>query len=545
MDMNWLDGLIPLIYLVAIVGVAWASSRRVKTPEDLFLAGRGLGFGVIGLSLFASNISSTTLIGLSGAAYTSGIAVANYEWMAAVVMVFAAMFLIPVYLRNRCRTVPEFLGLRYSLGIRHYVSAWMIGLSVLVDTAGSLFAGALVLQVLVPGLPLWPVVVGLGLFAGLYTLVGGLRAVMITDALQAIILIAGSSVIAWMVFKEFDFSWAAATTKLPDGHLSLVRPATDPSMPWTGLVVGVPILGLYYWSMNHYISQRFFAAQSEDHARWGAILAAALKLLPLFIMVLPGAMALSLYPSLSSGDQVFPTLVRELLPTGFRGLVLAALLAAIMSTIDSTINAAAALVHYDFMSPAPNRGASRGSESIQAANPARANQANRSSAYPGHAGLPRARVITLVFMIIAIAWAPAIQGFPGLFAYLQQMFAVAVPPFVVVYFLGLGWKRANVSSAWWCLVVGHGLGLGFVVATQYNLWDLHFLETAGFTTALCLLVQLVVARVGGSAKSASEDVELWSKAMLPMTKSYGLLQDYRAQLFVLLTLTAVMVWFFF
>ena len=211
MNLHWLDGLIPFVYLVAILLVAWASSRRVRTPEDLFLAGRGLGFGVIGLSLFASNISSTTLIGLSGAAYASGIAVANYEWMAAIVMVFAAIFLIPVYLRNRCRTVPEFLGLRYSRGVRRYVSAWMIGLSVLVDTAGSLFAGALVLQVLVPGLPLWPVVIGLGLFAGLYTVVGGLRAVMITDALQALVLIAGSSVIAFMVFKQFDFSWAAAT----------------------------------------------------------------------------------------------------------------------------------------------------------------------------------------------------------------------------------------------------------------------------------------------------------------------------------------------
>jgi SSS family solute:Na+ symporter len=523
MDMHWLDGLIPLIYLVAILWVAWASSRQVKTPEDLFLAGRGLGFGVIGLSLFASNVSSTTLIGLSGAAYTSGIAVANYEWMAAVVMVFAAVFLIPVYLRNRCRTVPEFLGLRYSLGIRRYVSVWMIGLSVLVDTAGSLFAGALVLQVLVPGLPLWPVVIGLGLFAGLYTVVGGLRAVMITDALQAIVLFAGSSVIAWMVFKQFDFSWAAATTNLPEGHLSLVRPASDPSMPWTGLLVGVPILGLYYWSMNHYISQRFFAAKSEDHARWGAILAAALKLLPLFIMVLPGAMALSLYPSLSSGDQVFPTLVKDLLPIGLRGLVLAALLAAIMSTIDSTINAASALVHYDFI----------------------ANHANRSSAHQGDAGLPRARLLTLIFMVIAIAWAPVIQGFPGLFAYLQQMFAVAVPPFVVVYFLGLGWKRANAHSAWWCLIVGHGLGLAFVVATQYKLWTLHFLETAGLTTALCLLVQLVVARVGGAGKAAPKNVVLWSKAMLPMTKSYGFLRDYRSQIIVLVVFIAAMVGAFF
>ena len=533
MIIHWLDALIPAAYLVAIVLVAWASSRRVETPEDLFLAGRGLGFGVVGLSLFASNISSTTLIGLSGAAYSSGIAVANYEWMAAVVMVFAAVFLIPVYLRNRCRTVPEFLGLRYSQGIRKYVSAWMIALSVLVDTAGSLFAGALILQVLVPGLPLWPVVIGLGLFAGLYTVVGGLRAVMITDALQALILIAGSSVIAFMVFKQFDFSWTAATASLPEGHLSLVRPADDPSMPWTGLLVGVPILGLYYWSMNHYISQRFFAARSEDHARWGAVLAAALKLLPLFIMVLPGAMALSLYPSLASGDQVFPTLVKDLLPVGLRGLVLAALLAAIMSTIDSTINAASALVHYDFL----NAGQGRDPESVSAL--------ENGSSSTGQTYLPRARLLTIVFMVVAIAWAPVIQGFPGLFVYLQQMFAVAVPPFVVVYCLGLGWKGATARAAWWCLLIGHGLGVGFVIATQYGLWSLHFLETAGLTTGICLLVQLVTSRSRDAKQSAGWQTILWSRTMLPMSKPYGFLRDYRSQLVLLLALTGLMVTAFF
>ncbi len=532
MKLHWLDSLIPFVYLVAILLVAWASSRRVRTAEDLFLAGRGLGFGVIGLSLFASNISSTTLIGLSGAAYASGIAVANYEWMAAVVMVFAAIFLIPVYLRNRCRTVPEFLGLRYSQGVRRYVSAWMIGLSVLVDTAGSLFAGALVLQVLVPGLPLWPVVIGLGLFAGLYTVVGGLRAVMITDALQALVLIAGSSVIAYVVFKQFDFSWAAATAGLPDGHLSLVRPANDPSMPWTGLLVGVPILGLYYWSMNHYISQRFFAARSEDHARWGAILAAALKLLPLFIMVLPGAMALSLYPSLTSGDQVFPTLVKDLLPVGLRGLVLAALLAAIMSTIDSTINAASALLHYDFLHvEEQTKGASH-------------SHAAHGSAV-GQTDLPRARLLTLVFMLIAMAWAPVIQGFPGLFAYLQQMFAVAVPPFVVIYCLGLGWRGATARAAWWCLLVGHGLGIGFVVATQQELWGLHFLETAGLTTAICLVVQILASRSSTATTTSGQQATLWSKAMLPMSKPYGFFKDYRSQLILLMIMTALMVATFF
>ena len=306
-------------------------------------------------------------------------------------------------------------------------------------------------------------------------------------------------------------------------------------MPWTGLLLGVPILGLYYWSMNHYISQRFFAARSEDHARWGAILAAALKLLPLFIMVLPGALALSLYPSLSSGDQVFPTLVKELLPVGLRGLVLAALLAAIMSTIDSTINAASALVHYDFLHPNQS--------------PRKDLQSNENQP-DGAASLPKARLLTVLFMVLAIVWAPVIQGFPGLFAYLQQMFAVAVPPFAVVYCLGLGWRGATTASAWWCLLVGHGLGVGFVVATQYGLWDLHFLETAGLTTLLCLTVQWLVSlnadwREDPKPEGTQDEVLLWSRSMLSMSKSYGLWKDYRSQLTVLLVTTALMVLIFF
>jgi SSS family solute:Na+ symporter len=526
MLLHWSDLLIPGAYLLALLFVVWSSSRRVRSPDDLFIAGRSLGFGVIGLSLFASNISSTTLIGLSGAAYSSGISVANYEWMAAVVMLFTAVFLIPVYLRNRCRTVPEFLGLRYGLGVRRYVSAWMIGLSLLVDTAGSLFAGAIVLQVFVPGLPLWPVVIGLGLVSGLYTVIGGLRAVMMTDALQALILIAGSAAIAYMVFQQFDFSWAAATANLPADHLSLVRPADDPSMPWTGLVLGVPILGLYYWGMNHYISQRFFAARSEDHARWGAILAAALKLLPVFIMVLPGAMAVSLYPSLTSGDQVFPTLVRDLLPIGIRGLVIAALLAAIMSTIDSTINAASALVHYDFLNPEREC-----STSVQQA---QSRTEQRSSE------LPRARVLTIAFMLIAILWAPVIEGFPGLFHYLQQMFAVAAPPFVVLYCLGLSSRGVTERSAWRCLLVGHGLGIVLMVMAQLDAWPLHFLETAGLTTMICFAVQALASRGGHQRKTRPEGALLWSRSMLPMSKNYGPTRDYRCWMVVLLGATAAL-----
>jgi SSS family solute:Na+ symporter len=521
MTFSPLDWFIPGLYLVLMIWIALFAAVRTRSAEALFLGGRSLGFAVVGLSLFASNISSTTLVGLAGAAYTSGISVANYEWMAGLVLIVAAVFLVPVYLRNRLRTVPEFFEDRFSRATRRYVSGWMIVLSILVDTAASLYAGALVLQVFVPELPMWPTVIALGVFAGVYTTLGGLRAVMLTDVLQALILLFGSVVLAVAVFSEFNFDWSSLKANLPADHLSLIRPANDPQMPWTGLLVGVPILGLYYWGMNHYISQRFFAARNEDHARWGALLAALLKLTPLFIMVLPGAAALALLPNLGNADQVYPTLVREYLPAGLRGLVLTALLAAIMSTIDSTLNAASALLHYDFLHP---------------------------SRHPqeGPASLAHARLLTLVLMAVAIAWAPVIASFPGLFSYLQQMFAIAVPPIAVVMMVSLFWRSMTTASAWATLSIGHLLGVTFAVLERQQLWKWHFLETAGLVSGICLALAVITSLVSQTFQGRTRRAERtdwtirWRISMLGMTRPYPWFKHYLFWALVFLGLTTLL-----
>lgn len=190
---------------------------------------------------------------------------------------------------------------------------------------------------------------GADFFAGLYTIVGGLRAVMLTDVLQAIVLLMSAAFIAVGVYREFDFSISQMVSALPSERLSVIRPIDDPDMPWTGLLTGVPILGLYYWAMNHYIAQRFFAARDVREAQRGALLGAALKLTPLFLMVLPGALAVVLLPDLQRADEVFPALIANFLPDGLRGLAIVGVMAAIMSTVDSTINASAAMISYDFM----------------------------------------------------------------------------------------------------------------------------------------------------------------------------------------------------
>jgi len=224
-------------------------------------------------------------------------------------------------------------------------------ISMLADTAGSLYAGALVLIMFIPELTLTPTCILLALLTGSYTIAGGLKAVVYTESLQAIILLLGSAVLALLTFAQFDFSWGLIQDTLPNGHLSLIRPLDDPGIPWLGTLIGIPAIGVFYWVMNQYIVQRVLGAKTAWHASAGAIFAGALKLLPLFIMVLPGALALPLFPGLARADLVYPKLVEAFLPPGLKGLVLAGLTAALMSSVASTLNSSATLLIHDFIVP--------------------------------------------------------------------------------------------------------------------------------------------------------------------------------------------------
>lgn len=482
--LHTLDYLVLAVYFVVVIAVCVRVTRRSPDSDELFLAGRSLGAGVVGLSLFASNISSTTLIGLPGAAWSSGIAVANYEWMAALVLLFTAWFVAPVLIGNRLTTIPELLERRFDGRLRKYLSAVSVFLSIVLDTAGSLYAGALVLQVFFPQLPLGGTIAALALFAGIYTAAGGLRAVVYTDVLQSLVLLAGSLALAVLVFAEFDFSWQAATAAMPEGHLSLMRPLDDPDLPWLGTLIGLPILGFYYWTMNQYVSQRLLGARDLRAAGGGALIAAVLKLLPLFLMVLPGAMAVSLLPDLQRGDEVFPRLLAEYAPAGLAGLVLAGLLAAIMSSVDSALNSASTLITVDFVQPR------------------RPHLDTRALARLG-------RWLTLGLMVLAALWAPMIERFSGLFAYLQQAFAYVTPPLVAVFVLALWSQRITARAALRAALCGHALSAGWFVATQLGWLHLHFSIVAGLlflvTLGLAAVWQLVLGGRPEAARLASVD----------------------------------------
>jgi SSS family solute:Na+ symporter len=467
------DYVIVAVYLLVVVAVCVRVTRRRPDADELFLAGRTLGAGVIGLSLFASNISSTTLIGLPGAAWSTGISVANYEWMAALVLVFTAVFVAPVLIGRRVTTVPELLERRFDARLRKYLSATSLLLSVLLDTAGSLYAGALVLMLFIPGLSLWPTCLALAIFAGLYTAAGGLRAVAYTDVLQSLVLLVGSMLLFMLVFADFDFSWAQVSARVPAEKLSLIRPLDDPALPWLGTLLGLPILGFYYWTMNQYVCQRLLGARDIGAAGRGALIAAALKLLPLFFMVLPGAMAAALFTDLARPDTVFPRLIAEFAPPGLAGLMLAGLMAAIMSSVDSALNSASTLVIHDFVQP-------------------------RRPALDAKALARLGRFTTLGMMLVAALWAPAIDNFPGLFAYLQQGFAYVTSPLVAIFALGMLSKRLSANAALAGLLTGHAVSAAWFVLTQLGWLSLHFTLVAFVLLVITTLAALLwQALLGG------------------------------------------------
>lgn len=510
-----LDISIIIIYFLLVLLIGYLVGRKAKTGDDLFLGGRSLTWGFIGLSLFASNISSTTLVGLAGAAYTTGIVQSVYEWGTAIPLAILAFIYVPLYLKSKITTIPEFLELRFDSRSRYFFSALTIIASIMIDTAGSLYAGSLVIQIFFPSIELWQTCYFLAAITGIYTAFGGLKAVVYTDALQAVILILGCGILSYLLFEQLDFSWANLVASAPEGHFSVIRPMDDKSLPWPGLLLGVPMLGFWYVATNQYITQRILGAQSIQHARWGIMLAGLLKFLPLFLMVLPGAMAISLYPGIENSDMVFPTIVIKTLPAGLIGLVLAGLISAIMSSISSTLNSASTLLVVDFIRPK------------------KPHLTDKETMFAS-------RTSTFVFMLIAALWAPQIINFGGLWTYLQQMYSIFVPPIIVLFGVGIFYKRGNADGAFWTLIFGCAIGVLFFLLGVYELWPLHYTINIGLIVLLSTLVFIIVSRQTRAPNYEDIQPYLYSKEL----STYGnenmvWYKDYRLQAMILLSFVAI------
>jgi solute:Na+ symporter, SSS family len=505
-------------YSLALVILGILASRRRAGAVDYFLASRGARWPVIGLSLFATNISSTALVGLTGGAYASGLSVFNYEWSATVILVFFSLYFLPSIIKSGIYTMPEYLERRYDRSARLLFALLTLFLNVAVDSAGVLYSGSLVCQLILPAWPLIAIVSMLCGAAAIYTIVGGLRSVIYTEAVQAVVLLVSASLISWAAFRHAG-GWQHVMQTVPQESLSLIRPISDPAVPWPGLLLGVPILGFYYWCTNQSIVQQMLSARSVAHARWGALFAGLLKLSTLFLVVLPGTCALLLFPKLPRADLVYPNLILHLLPDGLVGLVVAAFVAATIVAVASLLNSASTLITMDVVRHfRPDLG--------------------------DHQSVRVGRVCTAGLMMFAVLWAPELYRFPSLWQYLQAVLAYVVPPIVVLFVLGKFWSGGNARGARATLWLGSLCGFVFFLLNGvWQVTHLHFLYAAPLLVSVDLLIFVIVSMRHPTALSASQIKAMASASDETAAARSGLSAwaDYRLQAVLLMILTSALV----
>ncbi|WP_394155781.1 sodium:solute symporter [Loktanella salsilacus] len=493
-DLHWLDYSIVAVYFIAIIahGVYISRKNKGEGSDGYFLAGRSLPWYLIGFSLFASNMSGSSFVGLMGGAYDNGVVIFNYEWTAAFVLIFFAIFMLPSYLSAKVSTVPEFLEHRYDVRSRRAFSLFTILAIMFIDTAGALYAGGLVISETTTFLNIWTAVAVLALVAGIYTVLGGLSAVVVTDTVQAVLLIVAAAVLFWVGLDKVG-GWQELFTDLDESKTSLILPADNDFLPWTGLW-GVVLLGFYYWTINQFVVQRTLGAKSLREGQIGSLFAGFLKLPNLFLMILPGIIALKLYPELDTPDLAFPTLAFELMPIGIRGLIMAALIAAIMSSLDSALNSAGTLVTMDFVKPY------------------KPDLSDDTLVKIG-------RIVTGVCMVIGAVYAPLISGFESLFSYFQSSLSYIVPPIVVVYVLGIFIPWLNGNGAFWTIVIGLLVGVPlFITKEATTIWAdaglpaIHYTVMSSIMMALGIVLHFGISAMTRQPNKEGVDRLVWSRA---------------------------------
>jgi solute:Na+ symporter, SSS family len=478
------DWVVIALYFVLIFGGAvWATRRErrgVETSADYFLAGRNSGWFVIGASLFASNIGSEHLVGLAGTGAASGVAVAQFEILAAFMLLLLGWVFVPFYLRSGVYTMPEFLERRYSPATRWYLAVISVIGYVLTKISVTIAAGGIVFEALM-GIDFWTGALVVVVATGIYTIFGGLRAVLVTDTLQMFVLLGGALAVLFVGLEAVG-GWGELTTAAGPAFMELWKPADDPNFPWTGIVFGAPILGVWYWCTDQFIVQRTLAARNLAEARRGTLFAGFLKLLPLFLFVIPGVIAYVLAQrgelALATPDQALPALIGTLLPAGLRGIVVAGLLAALMSSLSSVFNSTSTLITWDvYKKLRPDASESR-------------------LVWVG-------RISTGVLVVFGLLWIPLMQLISGqLYQYIQSVQAYIAPPIAAVFLLGVFWSRLSAAGAMASLLTGFVLGMGRLVlelnkgrldGLLLSFASINFLHFAALLFGICAAVLVVVS----------------------------------------------------
>ncbi len=457
--MTLVDWIVLGLFCLVLIGVIiWVVRKKDETSSDYFLAGRDATWLAIGASIFASNIGSEHLVGLAGTGASSGMAMAHWEIHAWVILILGWLF-VPFYARSGVFTMPEFLEKRYNPQSRSVLSIISLVSYVLTKVAVTVYAGGVVFKQ-VFGIEsmfgidfFWISAIGLVVLTGLYTVFGGMKAVLATSVIQTPVLLIGSVVILIMGLiklggwnEMMEICRAVPVNDFGDDMTSLVRSAKDPSFPWTGVLLGSAIIGFWYWCTDQYIVQRVLSGRDQTQARRGTIFGAYLKLTPVFIFMIPGMIAFAMNEkgmiNLSSSDAAFPTLITELLPIGFKGIVVGGILAALMSSLSSLFNSSATLFTVDFYKKYHKDASEKKLVRV-------------------------GRIATVVVVILGILWIPVMRGLGNvLYQYLQEVQSMLAPGIAAVFLLGIISKKTTPAAGLTGLLVGFVLGmvkLGFKI----------------------------------------------------------------------------------
>jgi SSS family solute:Na+ symporter len=422
MDLSTLDIIVFIAFLVVVIAVSLYASRKEENEEDYFLAGRKLTWWLIGMSLIASNISSEHFVGMSGKGFTLGLAIASYEWMAAITLVLVGIFLLPRFLRAGIYTIPQYLEYRYNETARLTMAIFMLVFYIAVTLATVLYSGALALQ-LIFDTNIYTGIWALGILAGGYTVYGGLKAVVWSDLIQGGALLIAGVMVMFICFDEIG--GYDKFVELAGDKLHTVLPWDHPEMPWVAVFIGgLWLPNIFYWGLNQFITQRTLGAKDLEEGQKGILFGATLKLIIPFIIVFPGIIAFELYGDvIAKGDNAYPYLIKNLLPQGLKGFMFAALFGAVMSTLDSLLNSASTIFTIDIYKPYFKKDAT--SKEL----------------------VKMGRLVTFALVIFGCLWAPVVGQFDSLYDYIQKFWGLVQPGIVAAFAFGILWKKVPANAA--------------------------------------------------------------------------------------------------
>lgn len=546
-----IDIFITILYIVFIVTIGLRAGNKKKNRQkgsaskEYFLAGKTLRWPMIGLALFATNISCIHLVSLAQSGFDTGLLNGNFEWMAAFTLILLALFFIPFYIRSNVSTLPDFLEKRYNRACRDWLAFVSIISAIVIHIAFSFLAGGIVLETLF-GINMYASVIVIALLTGLYTIIGGLRAVVVTETIQSIVLITGAFIITYFSWNKVG-GWSHLTEVLSQQQsldkISMMRPLGDSSgMSWAAVFLGYPVLGIWYWCADQTIVQRALGAKNENHARVGALFCGFIKILPVFIFVMPGLFAYVLYktggldlgslPTIVKDGQhipdskgIYTLMIMQLVPKGLIGILVAALLSGLMSQIAGALNSIGTLASYDLYKRFY------------------AEASDKKLVAVGRWTAGGALVLSLLLL-------PLLNQYSSLFVGINDVIAHIAPPITCVFLLGVFWKKASAKSAQYTLWIGSILGIAVFAANKLSgdnslFVQIPFMMMAFYLFCVCVLLQVIFSFIYPVQHTEESGRLYWRSLREPLqAKGWSGIGNYKLLSVLLVVLMAALYWVF-